>query len=68
MTEYYLTHLQTGNGVFELLSRFKATLGVWHQRSRERRLLAQMQWRRGADYGAPLAAIEREIGKPFWQA
>ncbi|MDP7548535.1 MAG: hypothetical protein QGF20_14695 [Alphaproteobacteria bacterium] len=58
----------TGTGVAELLSRFRATLAVWRQRSRQRRLLAQMGWRQGADFGAPRDAIEREIAKPFWRA
>ncbi len=68
MTEYYLTHLHPGNSIFELLSQFKVAIGVWRQRSRERRYLAQMQWREIADMGASRAAIEREIAKPFWRA
>jgi len=50
------------------LARLAATLRVWRQRSRERRVLAQLTQRELADFGAGSADVYRELSLPFWRA
>ena len=41
-------------------------MGLWRQRARERRQLAQLDDRQLRDIGVSPIDIEREIIKPFW--
>jgi uncharacterized protein YjiS (DUF1127 family) len=45
-----------------------ATLRVWHERSRNRRALAQFSERDLHDIGLSWSSVAEEVNKPFWRA
>lgn len=45
-----------------------ATLALWHERSRQRRQLGQLDSHLLADIGIDRRTRDREAAKPFWQA
>ncbi len=45
-----------------------AMAGIWHQRARQRRQLAELSDRQLADIGISRAEACAEAEKPFWQA
>ena len=49
-----------------LLARILATVRLWRQRSRERAMLAELNARELADFGANTADVWRELNAPFW--
>lgn len=50
------------------LARIIETVSAWHERSRERHALAQLNaWQR-RDIGLSPETIDSEINKPFWRA
>lgn len=50
-----------------LAVRFFDMLATWFERSRERRLLAQMGEAQLKDVGITRADIDTEAAKPFWR-
>lgn len=50
------------------LAQAAATLGVWRERIRQRRALAQLSPRELADFGATAADVYWEVHTPFWRA
>ncbi len=50
------------------LARFAATLRLWRNRIRERRVLANLTQQELADFGATSADVYRELATPFWRA
>lgn len=55
------------NSVSAVLLFFPNTIRTWHDRSRGRRYLAQMDTRMLKDVGMTEADRLNELGKPFWQ-
>ncbi len=45
-----------------------ALAGIWHQRARQRRQLAELSDRQLADIGISRAEACAEAQRPFWQA
>ena len=45
-----------------------ATLRLWRQRARERRVLATLNERELADFGASTADVYRELNTPIWHS
>jgi uncharacterized protein YjiS (DUF1127 family) len=45
-----------------------ATLRLWHERSRDRRALAQFSERDLHDIGLSWSGVSAEVNKPFWRA
>jgi len=50
------------------LARILDTVATWHQRSRDRHLLAQLNERQLRDIGLSSETLDTEISKPFWRA
>ena len=50
-----------------LLARTAAWLRHWRRVSRERTLLAELNQRELADFGANTADVWRELNAPFWR-
>src|SRR5262249_16030486 len=50
------------------LVRRAPTRREWRRRSRERRMLAALNERELADFGASSADVYRELATPFWRA
>ena len=45
-----------------------ATIGLWRERARQRRDLAEMSPEMLRDIGVSVSAARHEAGKPFWSA
>ena len=56
-------HGRTGSGFVVLLK----TVGLWHQRSKQRMALLALDERMLEDIGLNRAKAEREAAKPFWR-
>ena len=54
-------------GVAGLLSGARKRLGLWYERSHQRRDLARLDDRLLKDIGLDRATVEMEIAKPFWR-
>lgn len=50
-----------------LFARLLETLECWHQRTRQRTALAELDDRLLKDIGLTRADVAREIRKPFWR-
>ncbi|MCP5419061.1 MAG: DUF1127 domain-containing protein [Gammaproteobacteria bacterium] len=50
-----------------LIGRFLATVGVWYERSRQRRALQGLDDYLLKDIGISRADVYREATKPFWR-
>ena len=55
----------TASGAF---AETLATIGLWRERARQRRHLAEMSPEMLADIGVSASAARTEAGKPFWVA
>ena len=51
-----------------LLQSALRLVGIWADRAKKRRQLAQMSERQIKDIGATRSDVVREINKPFWEA
>ena len=67
MTAYILSSV-TNSHEYGFLRNALATLRQWHQRSRDRRALAQFNERDLHDIGLSWSSISEEVNKPFWRA
>lgn len=54
--------------VMSVLSDTWQTIGVWRERARQRRDLAEMSPEMLKDIGISRSAARAEAGKPFWSA
>lgn len=61
---FALRHISV-SGAFETLW---ATIGLWRERARQRRHLAEMSEQMLSDIGISTSAARAEAGKPFWIA
>jgi uncharacterized protein YjiS (DUF1127 family) len=52
----------------EVLRAAFQTIGIWVDRAKKRRQLAQMSERQIKDLGASRSDVVREINKRFWEA
>jgi uncharacterized protein YjiS (DUF1127 family) len=50
------------------ITRVAATVGLWRERARQRKHLAEMSSWMLADIGISTSAARAEAGKPFWMA
>ena len=50
------------------LARFAATLRLWRRRAHERQVLANLNQRELADFGATTSDVYRGLATPFWRA
>jgi len=56
------------SSLLALFLRFLLTLQTWHDRSRQRQRLSQLDEHLRRDIGLTRADIERETAKAFWEA
>jgi uncharacterized protein YjiS (DUF1127 family) len=68
MTKSQLGAARPGRDLLRSLRWAVATLRLWRQRARERRVLAALNERELADFGASTADVYRELNTPIWHS
>lgn len=60
-------HQTSGTGRHGLAGKLGRIIGLWRERSRERRAFATLDRRDLQDLGLSRWAVELEVAKPFWR-